>query len=297
MMRKIYGVIVLAALFTVLLQVPVLAVEPGEERVTLGANLTEKQITQIYADFNLERGKVTEIIVTIDEEREYLAGLVPDQKIGSTSISSIYIRTLEEDSGINVTTNNINWCTEDIYRNALMTAGVENASVMVSAPFMVSGTAALTGIYKAYEDITGVKLDQTAKEVAAEELVTTSELAETIGSDDATMLMNELKKILDETKDMTDDELRVVIINLADAQNIELTEENIQQIINLSRTLEKLDISKWGDKLSQLAETMENAKEAGKGITAFLNGLGDFFTGISDFITNIFSGIGKLFGS
>ncbi|PKM66543.1 MAG: DUF1002 domain-containing protein [Firmicutes bacterium HGW-Firmicutes-2] len=297
MMRKIYGIILLAALFTVLLQVPVLAVEPGEERVTLGANLTEAQIRQMYTDFNLERGKVKEIIVTIDEERAYLSGLVPDQKIGSSSISSIYIRTLEEDSGINVTTNNINWCTEDIYRNALMTAGVENASVMVSAPFSVSGTAALTGIYKAYEDITGISLDQTAKEVAAEELVTTSELAETIGSDDATMLMNELKKILDETKDMTDEELRVVIINLADAQNIELTEENIQQIISLSRTLEKLDISKWGDKLSQLAETMDSAKEAGKGITAFLNGLGDILAGISDFFANIFGGIGKLFGS
>ncbi|MDF1617623.1 DUF1002 domain-containing protein [Petrocella sp. FN5] len=297
MLRKIYGIIVLVALFMVLLEVPALAVEPGEERVTLGANLTEAQIRQMYTDFNLERGKVKEIIVTIDEERAYLSGLVPDQKIGSSSISSIYIRTLEENSGINVTTNNINWCTEDIYRNALMTAGVENASVMVSAPFSVSGTAALTGIYKAYEDITGISLDQTAKEVAAEELVTTSELAETIGSDDATMLMNELKKILDETKDMTDEELRVVIINLADAQNIELTEENIQQIINLSRTLEKLDISEWGDKLSQLAETMDNAKEAGKGITSFLNGLEDFFAGVSDFFANIFGGIGKLFGS
>ena len=297
MLRKIYGIIVLAALFMVLLEVPALAVEPGEERVTLGANLTEAQITQMYTDFNLERGEVTEIIVTIEEERAYLSGLVPDEKIGSASISSIYIKTLEEDSGINVTTNNINWCTEDIYRNALMTAGVENASVMVSAPFMVSGTAALTGIYKAYEDITGTSLDETAKEVAAEELVITSELAETMGSDDATMLMNELKKILDETKDMTDEELRAVILSLAEAQNIELTEENIQQIINLSRTLEKLDISEWGDKLSQLAETMDNAKEAGKGITSFLNGLEDFFAGVSDFFANIFGGIGKLFGS
>ncbi|VDN48373.1 conserved exported protein of unknown function [Petrocella atlantisensis] len=297
MLRKIYGIIVLVALFMVLLEVPALAVEPGEERVTLGANLTEEQITQMYTDFDVERGEVTEISVTIEEERAYLSGLVPDERIGSSSISSIYIKTLEEDSGINVTTNNINWCTEDIYRNALMTAGIENASVMVSAPFKVSGTAALTGIYKAYEDITGTSLDQTAKEVATEELVTTSELAETIGSDDATMLMNELKKILDETKDMTDDELRAVILSLADAQNIELTEENIQQIINLSRTLEKLDISEWGDKLSQLAETMDNAKEAGKGITSFLNGLEDFFAGVSDFFANIFGGIEKIFGS
>jgi uncharacterized protein YpuA (DUF1002 family) len=296
MFRKLSITVLMFAFMTVLLEVPVLAVDSGEERVTLGANLSEEQIVQIYDDFDLERGDVAEIVVTNAEEREYLAGLVPDEKIGKNALSSIYITTLEEGTGITVTTNNINWCTEDIYINALVTAGVENASVMVSAPFEVSGTAALTGIYKAYEDITGIELDQTAKAAAAEELVTTSELAETIGSDDATMLMNELKKILDETKDMTDEELRAEILSIAATQNIELTEENIIQIINLCRTLEKLDVSQWKDKLTQLAETMDSFQQTGNGLTSFLNSLGDFFSGVGDFFANIFSSIGQLFG-
>ena len=41
--------------------------------------------------------------------------------------------------------------------------GSEVAKVIVSAPFAVSGTAALTGVYKAYEDITGQSLSSLAK--------------------------------------------------------------------------------------------------------------------------------------
>jgi uncharacterized protein YpuA (DUF1002 family) len=268
-----------------------LAVAPGEARVTLGADLTDDEIDQIYEDFGLERGAVTEITVTNDEERAYLAGLVPDRKIGSVALSCIYITTLDEGSGISVTTNNINWCTVDMYVNALVTAGVEDARVMVSAPFDVSGTAALTGVYKAYEDITGTQLDQTAKEAAAEELVVTGELAETIGSDDATTLINELKKILDQTKDMTDEQLRAEILNIAAAQNIELTDEQINQIISLVRTLEKMDADEWADKLTQLSKAMETAQKASEDVSSFFSSVGNFFSGVFKSIGDFFSGL------
>ncbi len=272
------------------------AVEPGEERVTLGADLSQEQIDQIYEDFNVERGTVTELIVTNDEEREYLAGLVPDKKIGKVALSCIYITTLEEGAGINITTHNINWCTDDMYVNALITAGVEDARVMVSAPFEVSGTAALTGVFKAYEDITGVKLDETSKEAAAEELVVTGELAESIGSDNATVLINELKKIIDQTKEMSDEELRAEIIKIADAQDIDLTEEEINQIISLCRTLEKIDASEWAERLSQLGQAMKTAQEAGESVSAFFESVGDFFVDVGDFFTGVFKSVGDFFG-
>ena len=183
MLKKLCAVSLIAILTLTMFAASALAVEPGEERVTLGANLTEEQITGIYNDFDLTRGDVKEITVTNDEEREYLAGLVPDKKIGKVALSSIYIMTLEEGQGLSVTTNNINWCTQSMYINALITAGVSDASVKVSAPFPVSGTAALTGVYKAYEDITGESLDHDAKQAGAEELVVTGELAVTIGSE------------------------------------------------------------------------------------------------------------------
>ncbi len=295
MFKKIMVSGMLVIMMMTLFVTSAFAVEPGEQRVTLGANLTEEQIDQIYKDFGVERGTVAEIVVTNDEERKYLSGLVPDKKIGSVALSCIYITTLDEGTGISVSTNNINWCTVDMYVNALITAGVENASVKVSAPRAVSGTAALTGIYKAYEDITGVALDQTAKEAAAEELVVTGELAESIGSDNATELINELKKILDQTKQMTDEELRAEILKIAAAKNIELTEDQIRQIISLCRTLEQIDASQWADKLSQLGAAMKTVQQAGEGVSSFFESVGDIFVSVGDFFVGIFKAIGDFF--
>ena len=158
------------------------AYEAGEARAVIGANLDQAQVAGVYADFGIERGSVKEIIVTNADEREYLEGLVDEKKIGSVALSCVYIKLLEEGSGLSIEANNINWCTEQMYINALTTAGITDAKVIVSAPFAVSGTAALTGVYKAYEDITGKSLSDLAKLVGVEELVVTGQLAEYIGS-------------------------------------------------------------------------------------------------------------------
>ena len=138
---------VLALLFVLGLAVPAIALDAGQSRVVIGANLDDDQIVQIYKDFGVERGTVPEIIVTNGEERAYLEGLVSEGKIGSVALSCVYITTKEDGAGLTLSTKNINWCSEEMYRNALTTAGIKDADVMVSAPFPVSGTAALTGIY------------------------------------------------------------------------------------------------------------------------------------------------------
>lgn len=291
MFKKFIASILVVAFGLVAFAVPAFAaVAEGERRVTIGADLTAEEKAQIYEDFGIEEGSVKEIIVTNDEERAYLAGLVPDEKIGYVALSCIYLTTLNAGEGMNVTTHNINWCTQDMYINALVTAGIEDASVMVSAPHPVSGTAALTGVYKAYEDITGQQLDQGAKEAGAEELVVTGELAEVIGSDQATELINELKKILDQTKDMTDAELHDQIVEIANNLNIELTEDQISQIMSLVRTLEGLDISDWGDRLTQLGSAMETMNSVGDGVSGFFKSVTDFFSGIGDWFSGLFGG-------
>ena len=86
-----------------------------------------------------------------------------DDKIGKRTISSAYVELLEKGEGIEVDTHNITWVTREMYANALVTAGVENAKVIAAAPFKVSGTGALTGIMKAFEAVTGKELDEEAK--------------------------------------------------------------------------------------------------------------------------------------
>jgi len=286
---------VLAAIMAVIVSVGLFApaafaLESGEQRVTIGANLDEAQRTQIYKDFGIEPGTVTEIIVTNENEREYLEGLVPDGKIGNVALSCVYITTLEEESGLDISTNNINWCTSDMYKNALTTAGISDAKVMISAPFPVSGTAALTGIYKAYEDITGETLSDLAKSVGAEELITTGQLAEYIGSEEATEIINQLKGILDQTQNMTDDEVRGEILRIAKDYNVSITDAQVDQLLKLCRSLEKLDVNELKDKLLSLTETVQKAGKVQESINNFTTGVKNFFASVGTFFSNLFGG-------
>ena len=107
------------------------AYKVGEARVAIGANLDSEQIAAVYSDFGIERGVIPEITVTNENERQYLEGLVDDKKIGHKAISCVYITILDDGSGLNVSTKNINWCTEQMYKNALTTAGITDADVKV----------------------------------------------------------------------------------------------------------------------------------------------------------------------
>lgn len=267
------------------------AYEAGEARAVIGANLDQEQVAGIYEDFGIERGSVTELIVTNTDERKYLEGIVDDKKIGSAALSCVYITLLEEGSGLSISTNNINWCTEQMYVNALTTAGITDARVVVSAPFDVSGTAALTGVYKAYEDITGKSLSDLAKSVGVEELVVTGQLAEYIGSEEAAALINELKNILDITESMSDSDVKKEINKLAEQYNVNVTDAQVEQILGLCRQMEKLDIAELKEKIISLTQTVERAVSAKQKVndtvstvtekvTALFGTVAEFFTGL-----------------
>ncbi|HOF99853.1 MAG TPA: DUF1002 domain-containing protein [Clostridia bacterium] len=265
-----------------------LAYEEGDARVTIGADLTAEQKAQIYADFGIAQGDVPEIVVTNENERKYLEGLAPEGKIGKVALSCVYITILEQGEGLDISTKNINWCTADMYTNALVTAGITDAKVVISAPFPVSGTAALTGIYKAYEDITGQTLSELAKTVGVEELITTGNLAEYIGSAEAAEIVNELKKILDQTQTMTDDEVRAEIKRIAEQYNVSLSDAQLEQLLKLCRSLEKLDVDELRQKLIDLAKTVEKAGQAAQTISKIEQSVKNFFASVGAFFAKLF---------
>ena len=265
----------LFALFTaaLLLLTPVAALADGNSRIVFGGDLTEKQRTAMLKEFNVKEDAVETLTVTIDEEKAYLGNLVPADKIGSRSLSSIYIQSASEGNGIDVTTNNITWVTSDMYISALTTAGIKDATIHVSSPVKVSGTAALAGIFKAYEDITGKELDTTQKEVAGEELVLTGDLGDAIGSEQATALINELKKMLDQIKGMTDAEVREQVLLVAKQVGVTLTDDQVNQIVALLRKLSNSNIDpqmllEQAQKVQNLINTMNQVQEKTSGFTA-----------------------------
>ena len=268
--------------------VPALAVDAGEARAVIGANLTDEQIADVYKNFGISRGDVTELRVTNADERKYLSGYVDDSVIGTNSISCVYIEVLDEGEGLDVTTSNINWCTSQMYVSALATAGITDAKIIVAAPFEVSGTAALTGVYMAYEDITGEKLDETAKLVSTQELTLTAELADKIGSYDSVEIVNELKLLLGETRNMTDEQLRAEIVSIASDLGVTLTDTQINQLISRCRSLEKLNPDELKAKVESVQNTIAKLGQAKETVSNFLTGVKNVWNSIVDFFKNIF---------
>lgn len=270
------------------------AIDEGEARTVIGADITQTQKASVYKTFGISEGDVKELTVTNAEERQYLDGVVDASVIGTHSISCVYIKVLAAGKGLDVSTSNISWCTKDMYRNALTTAGIDDAQVIVTSPIQgISGTAALTGIYKAYEDITGTKLDTTAKLAGTQELVTTAELADEIGSTDAVTIVNELKEILGETKTMSDDELRAEIQRLADENKIKITDSQIDQLMSLTRQLEKLDTNQLKQKVEEFQSTARKLAGAKDKVSKFAASFGDFLQSVGSFFSGLFGGSDK----
>ena len=67
-----------------------------------------------------------------------------------------------------------------MYKNALTTAGITDADIIVAGPKPISGTAALVGIFEAYEAMTGEAVQDNVVDAALNELVVTGELEASI---------------------------------------------------------------------------------------------------------------------
>lgn len=264
----------------------------NQSRAVIAADLTDEQIEQVYQTFGVRRGSVVELRVTNQEERQYLEGYVDPSLIGSRSISSVYVELLPAGSGMDVKTSNITWCSPEMYLSALATAGITDAKIFVAAPFEVSGTAALTGVYKAYEDMTGKKLDDLAKLISTQELSITGDLAKEIGNMDSTGIVNDLKLMLDETQQMTDAQLQQTILEIAGEYNVKLSDKQINQLISLCRSLEKLDTEALRYNVEYVQGTLNKLSDSKLEKTGFLGTVGVLIDSVGSF----FERIGRFLG-
>ena len=283
-MKKIVC-IVLCLVTLLTLSAPAFAV--NQSRAVIGADLNPMQADMVYAAFGLRRGDVIELTVTNAEERRYLEGFVDSRVIGTRSISSVYVELLPPGSGMSVTTSNISWCTGDMYISALGTAGITDARIVVAAPFEVSGTAALAGVYKAYEDMTGMRLDDMAKLVSTQELTVTGDLARQIGSMDSTSIVGDLKLMLNETKNMSDEEIIGVIDGLAGQYNVSLTDTQKRQLVSLCRSLEQLNPDQLKSRVEQVQGTIQKMSEAKTKIVSFAESVKEFMDTFSAFMDKV----------
>ena len=177
-MKKIRKWISLLLVFAMTLSFGMTAGAASGDRpiLALGADLSAEQRASVLSLLGVSEADLADydvIYVTNQEEHQYLDAYLSSSVIGTRALSSVLIRPASEGSGLHVNTYNISYCTIDMYTNALLTAGLEDADVYVAAPSNISGTSALIGAVKGYADMTGSSVDESALETAVNELVVT----------------------------------------------------------------------------------------------------------------------------
>lgn len=223
--------------------------------VTLGADLSDEQKNTMLKYFKVDSSQVQIIYVTNQDERDHLSSYVPLEQIGTRTVSCAYVKPTTS-GGIKVRTANLNWVTCNMIASSLSTSGVTNCEVVAACPFEVSGTGALTGIQMAYETASGQKLDETKKELATEEMVVTGNLADSVGQNDATTVINQAKMQVIADNVQNADDIYNIVVNISNNNNVTLTDDEINTIVNLLQQISQQDYD-----YSEMQETLERVND------------------------------------
>ena len=278
------------------------------EILSFGSSLNQREEAALRDYFGVS--DEMEAIYVDNETAIKQLGLAPDalDDYKGGWYSSAYVK-LTDQGGINVSSKNVSLVTNEMFANALITSGILNCEVIVSAPFMVTGESALAGILAGAEEIMGESLSEENKIVAKEEIDTTLEIADEIlnnpdneinsSSDSSTVasgIINDIKQqVIKDSPNST--QIEQIIVNVTNNYGVDLSEESTERIANLMEDVNKLDID-----YKDIKETMKNIgdsiseslKEAGVKLkeSGVLEKIGNWFVdlvrGIGEWIKGLF---------
>lgn len=240
---------------------PIPAMADGTKVVTLGADLTQDQKNTMMKYFKADSSQVQVITVTNQDERALLGNYVPSEQIGTRTLSCAYVKPTQS-GGIKVRTANLNYVTCNMIATALSTAGVNNCEVVAACPYEVSGTGALTGVMKAYESASGQALDSTKKDLAAKEVVVTGDVAQQVGQDNATNIINQAKLQIIGDNIQNADEIYNIVNNIAVQNGVTLTQDELDTIVSLLQQIaqQNYDIQEMKKTLEDIQQNLEDSK-------------------------------------
>lgn len=299
------GVLTLGIVFAPAGRVSADAVVDGEDTsydryIAFGQDLKPSEKQAVLDGFGIaesDLGNYKTIEITNQEEHDYLGEYIASNVIGTRALSSVMIVKTEKGSGIQVSTKNISYCTSGMYCNALVTAGLEDARVTVVGPFNISGTSALVGAMKAYAVMTGQDISESTMDAATDELVTTAEVAESVGDKEKVeQLVAAVKQKVFEDQLSSPADIRDAVESSARALDLNLSEDDIQNITDMMEKVSKVDVDVDAIK-EQASEIYNKLKDAGidfskvdtEGLAEKVgNFFSNIFTAIKDFFTGLF---------
>lgn len=264
--------------------------------LALGADLSDDQKNTVLSLMGIDPANLANYNVTYvtnAQEHQYLDSYVDSSKIGSKSWSSVVIVKRKKGNGLNISTNNITYCTVGMYKNALTTAGITDADIIVAGPKPISGTAALVGIFEAYEAMTGEAVQDNVVDAALNELVVTGELEASIqGLTDQEVeeFIAYIKSLIAE-KGLTDEKsINEAIDEACDKYGVTLSDDERQKIVDLLLKITSLgiDLSGLVDYAASLYNSFKNGGSSSGIVASIGNFFGNIFSAIGEFFKNLF---------
>lgn len=237
---------------------PIPAMADASKVVTLGADLTDEQKNTMMKYFKADASQVQIITVNNQDERNYLGKYISSAQIGTRTLSCAYVKPTQS-GGIKVRTANLNYVTCNMLANALSTAGVSNCEAVAACPYEVSGTGALTGVMMAYETASGKQLDSTKKDLATKEVVVTGDVAQQVGGDNATNIINQAKLQIIGDNVQNADEIYNIVNNIAIQNNVSLSSDELNTITALLQEIvqQNYDIQEMKQTLESIQKNLD----------------------------------------
>ncbi len=287
MKKLIAGLILLLILISPLYAVSGFSITIGE---TTNNNPTYKNTMLNYfqsnTDLNISQANVT--VITAAEVNN-ISKNVTGRVYGSNQIFSCALVDLSYSDGINVLVDQskITVVTPQMYANALKSTGIDKGYVVVSSPVKATGESALAGVLKSYELAVGTELPPEAKEAATQEMLLETNLVnETNQSSDQISTM--MSSIINQTQAQNIQDpaqIKVIVINVANEMNINLTENQTQEIANTIANSQQIQ-----GNLTDFKQQLDGISQQVSQNTDLLNQILSFFQEIINYIQGLTSG-------
>ena len=242
MKKLIVGIIIVLMALSPIYGASGFAITLGQTTYT---NPQLKSTTMDYFQSHTDKSVVNATLKLITAtEVNQIAKNITGKTYSSNQIFSSAMVDLSYNQGIkvDVDSSKISVVTPKMYENALKSSGIDNGYVVVTAPVPSSGEAALAGVLKSYELAVGAPIPESAKKAATQELYTEDQIANQTGQnpDKIADLFEQVKNEVQKQNLQDPAQIKVIVINIANNLNINLSDQQAQQIANTISNSQKV---------------------------------------------------------
>lgn len=241
---------------------------------------------QSHTDKNVS--SATQKVITASEVND-ISKNITGRTYSSNQIFSCAMVDLSYSSGIKVIVDNskINVVTPKMYANALKSLGINNGYVVVTAPVQSSGESALAGVLKSYEIAVGAPIPDSAKKAATQQLFTEEQIANQTGQnpDKIASLFEQAQNQVQSQNLQDPAQIKVIVINVANSMNINISDSQAQQIANTLANSQKVQ----GD-LAGFKQQLQNVTNQSQQAQGILNQIMNYLQSAFDYIKGLIFG-------